>query len=295
MLRDMSARCCVEARVLPHLPLLHGVRTALLMQGNAANIAQKEFEEPLSNLGQDPAISNEAKQIIRCLQTATLALCSRRGEASITAAVVKDVFYLFFDECIGPRCEYMQRLIRELFGKQLGVYHTYAAVASLSAVIEYAHDSQGRRKLASFAASLLTGTVEHGLVVLSAIVPNDRHECICAALCGLFDVPLPDDMKEDEFLQRLWDLAPVGGPLAGPLVALATDHFRKDKNVWARCARQIVDVILHRTGTLYSPWGMIKLPFLFEFFSGIFLSHYALSFQLSLAQMRHANQASCIR
>ena len=131
--------------------------TTLLLQGGKK--PQQEINKTLWDLSQRCNINEAAKHIIQQLKLATYALTARRGEASISPDVVDYVFQMYADEVVTPRHAYMQQLVRQLHGKQLGVDHTYAAVSSLAGAAEYAHNSLGRKKTASFAASLLTATV----------------------------------------------------------------------------------------------------------------------------------------
>jgi hypothetical protein len=226
----------------------------------SAQPSLSQLRKDLQELSEQPGVSPIARSIIAQLHKTVPALRRRKGRGSITAATVKRIVFQFAQEFVIPRNEFMQNKIRGMCGRQVSLDHTYASVASLAAVTDYAFNSARRRKVASFGASLLTATVELGFVVLGAIVPSDAHDSMCAALCGLNGACLPDDIQHDEFAQRLRSKAAIGGPLAEPLVAIATDHYGKDKNVFERCAKPILEAKLQRGETIYSPWGVEEYP-----------------------------------
>jgi hypothetical protein len=146
-----------------------------------------------------------------------------------------------------------QQHVRAMTGLKIGIDSTYSSGNTLSASTPLARTASGRCKQVALHASVLSITAESGLVLSASLTPNDSHDNVVAAMCGLYGAEMPPTLADNPCAMSVCEQARVGGsPSVHPLV-ICTDCSHKDKNIWKRMQQSVGQACLAQGIPVYIP------------------------------------------
>jgi hypothetical protein len=218
-----------------------------------------ELDTNLTALAQLCGEKSVAQAIIADLRHSTFGLRAQKGGACISRKITRLLFPHFVQCVMAPLMRGQQKLLRETMGTRLAVDHSYKSVASLTAAVEGALTCTGARKTGSYHASVATVTAEGGYALAAVIAPNDSHDVIVAALCGLFGAELPQELDHMLYLKLVASDIAAHGTLGHFPVAIFTDDSNKDIYLWRRLHPVVLPALQSRAQRIYSPWGMLPM------------------------------------
>ena len=210
-------------------------------------------EAQLTALSQSPGVTEKCAAFLRELDI-VLKMCGNiKGRGSISRKLVRLVVIEYGRRDLPLLKHKQQSELRAKLGRKIALDHTYKSVRSLAGRSTTALTAHGKPKLVSFEASLLTGTAEHGYVLLAAIVPSDAHEYQASSVSSLF-AATPDDAPLLHELIR--EVIALGGCVHRLAAVMFTDHVAKDTNLFQKMSQAVLAACLANGVKVMAPQGV---------------------------------------
>lgn len=196
--------------------------------------------------------SEDCKLLILQLAYAVSMVGGGTGRSSISRQVVRQVFFYFGQVDLPSMAEAQQRGLRSRHWKKLAADNTFYSAASLGGADYFALTSSGRPKNMPFNASVTTVATTNGLILVSALVPNDGQEHLIVILEALFCA----DPREGGLNHLLNAVVRLGGALGGLPEVITTDFSSRDFNLWRRAAPRIIQACIQHDIPVMIPEGV---------------------------------------
>jgi hypothetical protein len=180
-------------------------------------------------------------------------LVPRPGCAGISRFTVRELFFAYLETDAQHDMLLQHQHVRAMTGLKLGIDSTYSSGNTLSASTPLARTASGRCKQVALHASVLSITAESGLVLAACLTPNDCHDNVVAAMCGLYGAEMPPCLADNRCAMSVCEQTRMGGsPSVHPLV-ICTDCSHKDKNIWKRMQQSVGQACLAQGIPVYVP------------------------------------------